>query len=103
MQVKPTDGILYCQNCLHGRGELIYYAPCQASCAVCQSGLLAVDFAPRAPDAPTIDAMLADPSASHWLCRALRGALARDPVDAANDAEVLARLLAARCRQILRT
>lgn len=36
---------------------------------------------------------LNDPSASHWLRDALQSAMKRDPVDAANDAEVLARLL----------
>ena len=32
---------------------------------------------------------------------ALRGALVRDPVDAANDAQLLARLLDARCAGVL--
>jgi hypothetical protein len=36
-----------------------------------------------------------DPSASTWLRSALRLALARDPIDAANDAEVLAGVLVA--------
>lgn len=36
---------------------------------------------------------LDDPSASDWLRDALRSAMVRDPVDAANDAEMLARLL----------
>jgi hypothetical protein len=51
---------------------------------------------------PTIEEVLRDPSASFWLKAALRSALARDPVDAANDAEILARLLDRRCRSILR-
>ena len=42
---------------------------------------------------PSIEEVLRDPSASFWLKAALRSALFRDPVDAANDAEVLARLL----------
>ena len=50
---------------------------------------------------PTIDQALWDPAASFWLKDALRSALARDPVDAANDTEVLARLLDRRCRSIL--
>ncbi len=50
---------------------------------------------------PTIDQVLADPSASFWLRNALLAALSRDPVDAANDAEVLTRLLDRRCREIL--
>ena|SRR5579871_1607774 len=54
-----------------------------------------------AADLPTIDEVLADPSASVWLRKALLAALSRDPVDAANDAEVLARLLDRRCREIL--
>ena len=51
---------------------------------------------------PEIEEILADPAASFWLRAALRSALARDPVDAANDAEVLARLLDRRCRSILK-
>ena len=50
---------------------------------------------------PSIDEILADPAASLWLRHALLGALSRDPVDAANDAEVLAGLLDRRCRRIL--
>jgi hypothetical protein len=95
------NGVLYCRVCLHGRGELIYYASCQSHCAVCQSELLPLDFSQRTPDVPSIESVLADPSASHWLCRALRGSLARDPVDAANDAEMLAKVLDERCRAIL--
>jgi hypothetical protein len=48
-----------------------------------------------------IGRVLADPAASHWLKDSLRLALLRDPVDAANDAEVLARLLLERCHEIL--
>jgi hypothetical protein len=48
-----------------------------------------------------IERVLADPAASYWLKFALRSALERDPVDAANDAEVLACLLEKRCRVIL--
>lgn len=51
---------------------------------------------------PTIEEILRDPSASFWLKAVLRSALARDPVDAANDAEVLALLLDRRCRSMLR-
>jgi hypothetical protein len=51
---------------------------------------------------PTIEEVLRDPSASFWLKAALRSALARDPVDAANDAEVLALLLDRRCRSMFR-
>ena len=45
--------------------------------------------------------VLSDPAASFWLKDALRSALARDPVDAANDAEVLFRLLDERCYKLL--
>lgn len=52
-------------------------------------------------DLPSIEQILADPAASGWLKAALHTALSRDPVDAANDAEVLARVLDRWCRQIL--
>jgi hypothetical protein len=52
-------------------------------------------------DLPSIEEVLRDPAASLWLRNALRAALVRDPVDAANDAEVLVRLLDRRCRSIL--
>ncbi len=51
-------------------------------------------------DLPELEEILRDPAGSLWLKDALRSALARDPVDAANDAEVLARLLDRRCRKI---
>jgi hypothetical protein len=51
---------------------------------------------------PQIEEVLRDPAASFWLKDALRSVLERDPVDAANDAMVLARLLDRRCRAILR-
>ncbi len=53
------------------------------------------------PELPTIEEVLSDPAASFWLLEALRSALSRDPVDVANDSDVLARLLDRRCRQIL--
>lgn len=49
----------------------------------------------------TAAAILNDPTASTWLKDALRSALRRDPVDAANDAAYLARFLDARCNEIL--
>jgi hypothetical protein len=101
MQANSMGEVLYCHRCLHGRGELIQYASSQSYCAVCQSELLPLDFSQQSEKLPSIKEVLGDATASHWLCRALRGALARDPVDAANDAELLARLLAARCREIL--
>ena len=57
---------------------------------------------PHTDDLQGIEAVLQDPTASFWLRAALRSAMARDPVDAANDADVLARLLDRRCREILR-
>ena len=48
-----------------------------------------------------IQQVLSDPGASFWLKDALRSALSRDPVDAANDAEILFRLLDERCHKIL--
>jgi hypothetical protein len=55
----------------------------------------------KAGDLPTIDEILDDPAASFWLKAALHSALSRDPVDAANDADVLARVLEHRCRNVL--
>lgn len=45
---------------------------------------------------PTAREVLADPAASGWLKACLSVALRRDPVDAANDAELLADVLAQR-------
>lgn len=56
---------------------------------------------PAAP-APLADHVLADHAASGWLKSALQDALVRDPVDAANDAQVLARVLEARAETLLR-
>jgi hypothetical protein len=53
------------------------------------------------PEVPTVEDLLKDPSTSFWLRSALVAALSRDPVDAANDAEILARVLDRRCRLIL--
>jgi enoyl-CoA hydratase/carnithine racemase len=46
---------------------------------------------------PSCEAILNDPAASSWLKLALVSALERDPVDAANDAEVLAAVLRKHC------
>jgi hypothetical protein len=56
---------------------------------------------PNADELPEIEQVLADPAASFWLKAALRSSLSRDPVDAANDSDILARLLEQRCRAIL--
>jgi hypothetical protein len=53
------------------------------------------------PELPTVEELLTDPSTSFWLRNALTSALSRDPVDATNDAEILARVLDHRCRLIL--
>ncbi|KZC39884.1 hypothetical protein RHOFW510R12_01170 [Rhodanobacter sp. FW510-R12] len=50
---------------------------------------------------PTIESILADPSASDWLKASLTAALPRDPVDAANDACMLKHLLEQRCDAVL--
>ena len=52
------------------------------------------------PDASNI---LADPAVSSWLRRALASGLERDPVDAANDAELLSEVLSGRCAALLRS
>lgn len=56
---------------------------------------------PNSGELPEITAALGDPAASSWLKTSLCSALSRDPVDAANDADVLAQLLERRCRDIL--
>jgi hypothetical protein len=48
-----------------------------------------------------IEQVLADPVALFWLKECLRSSLGRDPVDAANDADVLAKLLDRRCQKLL--
>lgn len=48
---------------------------------------------PQPQSLPTLQQVLDSPTASYWLKNALRSAIARDCVDAANDAEVLAALL----------
>ena len=47
-----------------------------------------------------ITEILADDSASFWLKSGLEWALKRDPVDAANDADLLAKVLADRADEI---
>jgi hypothetical protein len=57
---------------------------------------------PSNPDElPEIATVFDDPAASSWLKTCLCSALSRDPVDAANDAEILAQMLARWCRDIL--
>ena len=52
-------------------------------------------------DEADIERVLLNPATSHWLINALSQALQRDPVDAANDAELLNSLLAKRCEFLL--
>jgi hypothetical protein len=48
-----------------------------------------------------ITKLLEDPSTSFWLRDALRAALSRDYIDAANDAAILAVVLESRAQQLL--
>ena len=50
---------------------------------------------------PDIQTILDDPAASDWLKAALTEAITRDPVDALNDALLLAQTLDDRMREIL--
>lgn len=45
--------------------------------------------------------VLANPATSYWLKSAIEAALARDPVDALNDALVLAAVLDGHLREVL--
>ncbi len=55
------------------------------------------------PTSPSVEEILADLSASAWIKQALLSALERDPVDAANDAELLSKVLEAKCQLALQT
>jgi len=50
---------------------------------------------------PEVDEIRSDPSASYWLVESLDAALKRDPVDAVNDAEILADVLSKWCESRL--
>lgn len=50
---------------------------------------------------PTAEEILSSAAASVWLQSALRAALLRDPVDAAADAALLARVLGSRADAVL--
>lgn len=50
---------------------------------------------------PTPEQILSSPDVSDWLKQALRGSLTRDPVDVANEAELLAQVLSSRAKLIL--
>jgi hypothetical protein len=97
--LSSRDVILHCPTCLRERGNMIYYSPRQKHCAVCDSEALEpLDFGESGPPLPAIGEVLADFAASHWIKHSLSSALTRDPVDAANDAGLLARLLDKKCR-----
>lgn len=55
------------------------------------------------PSDDEIRQILSGPGTSHWLKDALTSALDRDPVDACNDAELLAMVLGHRADQIMAT
>lgn len=48
-----------------------------------------------------ISEVINNPATSNWLSESLLTALRRDPVDAANDAEVLAEILANQVNELL--
>jgi hypothetical protein len=50
---------------------------------------------------PSTESILADPASSQWLKTALQSASDRDPIDALNDAIVLAATLEERLRREL--
>jgi hypothetical protein len=54
----------------------------------------------ESPQVQTSDEILKDPNASLWLKAAIETAVLRDPVDALNDALVLAAALEHRLRDI---
>jgi uncharacterized protein (DUF983 family) len=102
--LSSSSGVtLHCPVCLRGRGELICYASRQKHCVICQSEALeTLELSGDLEPILTIEQIVDDPAASFWLKNALCEAITRDPVDAANDAEVLAQVLDQRCRKILR-
>ena len=51
--------------------------------------------------APRPEDLLCDPASSGWILQALRSALHRDPIDAANDAALLAQVLDAHAADVL--
>jgi hypothetical protein len=99
-----NSATLHCPVCLRDRGELICYASRQKHCFICQSEALeTLELSGDLEPILTTEQIVDDPAASFWLKSALCEALTRDPVDAANDAEVLAQVLDQRCRKILRS
>jgi hypothetical protein len=92
----------HCPVCLRERGELICYASRQKHCVICQCETLEpLELATHVGALPQAEQIVGDPAVSFWLKNALLAALTRDPVDAANDADVLAQILDQRSRKIL--
>jgi len=101
-RILLSDWFFHCPVCLRDRGEVIYYAPRQRHCVICRcESLEPLELGSVKQARCTPEDVLHDPAASFWLKEVLQSALGRDPVDAANDAEILARLLVERCRSIL--
>jgi len=50
---------------------------------------------------PTAEAVIEDPASSYWLKASIQTAIQRDPVDALNDALLLAALLDQRLRDVM--
>ncbi len=50
---------------------------------------------------PSVEAVIEDPASSHWLKASVQTAIRRDPVDALNDALLLAAVLDQRLREVM--
>jgi len=50
---------------------------------------------------PSVEAVIEDPASSYWLKASVQAAIQRDPVDALNDALLLAALLDRRLRDVM--
>lgn len=74
---------------------------CRHSHSLLQPGEVKANGKTEEQKLPTIEEVLADLATSGWMKNALLSALSRDPVDAANDAELLSRLLDEHCKILL--
>ena len=92
LRIKIGDPFtnLECREC----GALAYPTEVETEAGAGPEGLTLTDITNRSVD------MLEDPSASIWLKTALSAAFSRDPVDAANDAEILSGFLSWRAGAI---
>jgi hypothetical protein len=75
---------------------------CRHSHSLLQPGELERSGNAEGQKLPSIEEVLADLATSGWMKSALLSALSRDPVDSANDAELLYRLLEAHCQSSLK-